>query len=277
MNKYFKGIILACALLLTGCQLAKEKPTDNTIDGEIYEDALIGALVTKDNEEVAFNEKIYASLDSKENITFNGFDGPMFLNVDKGVVDGHVIDPISIYSGPFEVNDNQMKITDTTEEIIFEGLVSFVYDNSNVLFCVNPIYQTSEGKIYLTKGTSLSSNAGDFSQSISSERKITDSSGNEKVKSIDIKFNFKEMEAVDKYVLVQMDENHQVIQKEELIADTSNLEFTPHQQTSYIVVEKYIDNEVLYDFYDCEDEYIKVYGLEYNGICNPISIKINWK
>ena len=234
-------LFLSCLLLLAilfntcGCSLAAQGGAS-----EQSKDQLIGAIVTKD-----YIEKTYADVqwDGKaiESLNFEGIEGhyaiytcwenedgtPVYGRVQSEGITGSTNYTTKDLSQSIELNINAYLIPGTAEE-------------SNTIY-MNPIYMTSDDRVYTVVGSSASLGKGFDSFGASVGRTLKET---EKLKWIDSVVKVDVNVTLDvslakepvRIWLSQMDSSHNLVKKEEYVAGQLPEELIAEEQTEYIMV-----------------------------------------
>ena len=129
-------------------------------------------------------------------------------------------------------------------------------------YYVNPVYQTSDGKIYVVPGSGISnSSISDESDNMSiclNDQTDSMEKGITKTEKCSVTVQFSSMFKPVKITLIQMDEKNQVLKQEEYIPGNLPDQLTAEKDTSYFIIEtekKAPDGrkEITRDIYECKD------------------------
>ena len=259
MKKSILVCTLICAILFSGCQLAKE---DCGEQGS--HDRLIGVFVTKEHldlfdieaylqdhpsallsggengieNEDGYSQRVYANMDGG-NCEFEDLDGILFASYafDDGITKGYRNAPQDkISDGNIFWDETESGVTLTMEGTIL------VSDQIGYLqYFYNPVRQDSEGRVYLTEGTGLSANVteGDgtkTSHNLNDEYTVTVNGKTQSYRA-DIRIAVETIALPEKYVVSYMDENHQELGKAVFQPEEVPQEIHPPEETEYILVE----------------------------------------
>lgn len=143
------------------------------------------------------------------------------------------------------VSDVRMDIdlSDEKNEYSMSGTVYTSVDQTEktAVYYVNPVYQTDDGRIYVTTGTGISmsgvsSEGSCMTKTMSEETKVTDN-GKTTIERTTVEVNIKNMYRPVKITLYQMDENHEVIAEETFTPDEFPDYIVPEPKTEYLLVE----------------------------------------
>ena len=107
---------------------------------------------------------------------------------------------------------------------------------------INPIYQDSEGKIYVLSGDSISTNSlengATLSQTLNESTTTTINDVTTKY-NMEVKITIQGHPSPKNIQLIQMDQKNQIISSKEYVAGTLPTTFTPDSNTEYIIIESY--------------------------------------
>lgn len=204
------GIVTICTLsiLLSGCRLAKE-------EGRIGKDALIGMLVT--------------TLAPSEEETLSGSGSEREELEGRKTEEGYFSD---IHLG--------IHVTDEGEAQEYSGVMNISESFDNTLYFY-PVYEREDGSVYarMTEdqyefGEDSFTQGADYSKSIKEETAVT-ADGKKKQESILFTVHIKREEALEKLLLIEMDENHTVKAETEITREQENI--TLWSDTVYVVTE----------------------------------------
>lgn len=269
--KKFKVLlfVLMVALVFSGCQLART-------DLESSADRLVGILVTDeyldlfdmeaylndnlnlfkgnlilDGDTTDYQGRIYASIipqtltaeDGRtiedEDLSFADLDGIHFVaaRVDRdhetfnrvyssdGIINGHT---------GYHYGDDEVSIT-------LEGEILMAHVSGNITCYINPVYVDGDGNYYVTAGQGFSTNGanavgGVYTQKLEESHTITEN-GKSKTISISIAISIGTMYEPEKYVLLQMNENNEIIQQDTYLPGELPTDLLPAADTEYILLE----------------------------------------
>lgn len=260
---------------LTGCQLARE-------DGVIQEgkDRLIGAFVSYDyidlfdfenymqdnfdasNGEIIiegdttkYNGRLYATILEEEVKSVNGDFYTIQKYVFKGVEGVGLASPVlpdplrendtyrgMITDSGFTDLDTMIKVMDEEEGIELEGTIYVPSETLSNSICINPIYQSTDGKVYLVSGSGFSSTSNvdmegeTYSQTIKDSTTVTNNNKT-KINSSSIKVTVKTMYPVDSVSYIQMNDNNQMVKEDTWKPEEVPEGLTVEDGTDYIIVE----------------------------------------
>lgn len=278
MQKKYKRILaldiaLLALFLFAGCQLAKEE------DGETESaerDRLIGVFLTREHldlfdwegyfndnagalaggghaidetDTAAYGGRLYATLtretrtdDAGEqhewfDCTFEGIEGIRYFVVEEGITTHLISDP--------GISGVHQAITDTEEakRIDLEAVlyVEAAAETETVVWYLNPVYQSTDGSVYLTAGhgTSLAggmTEGASFSTKFDETETVTvDGKSVETGASVSVRIESKF--PAERINVLQMDAGHAVVARTEYDAGALPEEIVPLPGTEYLIVE----------------------------------------
>lgn len=269
-RKWTAVLGISAAMLLCGCSLAV--PDAETEGGD---DRLIGAFITSEyldlfdidaflqdhaaelmkaneiqiNDTSGYQQKLYAVIDKKgsENtsdwdISFGDVEGLSFFTPVLQDEDGSQVWRSVHSDGISDVNTN-INVTDDGDELSLEGTIYMVPGqmDKGISYYTNPVFQTADGRIYLTGGDSFSTSGESeegvhLTTTLSGEIQTTENGKSQKEKS-SVAVSFATMYRPVKITLYQMDEKHQCIKQQEYApgALPESLEMEP--EAAYLLEE----------------------------------------
>lgn len=259
-------IILLGLLPLSGCRLAKEGA------GKIRQedhDQLIGVFITTEhldlfdmeaylndninsimsgssdnsqhtvpeNVSQEYNRRIYADINvngsgDARDYSFDGLDG--ILMIMPTIYADHPEDTYTTSTSSEEISDISAVFGDHKK---LEGTI-YVPSQMHAAFFFNPVYQTSEGAIYIIEGDGISgdlSNESAFSKSIKEEYTSTQNEETKTV-SMEVSVSIQGKQGFESYDILQMNHNNQCIKTETFTADCIPDTIQAEHNTEYIIV-----------------------------------------
>ncbi len=290
-QRFLMITLLSCLMiLLVGCSLAKEDAGSDT------KDTLIGAFITDEyldlfdldayldgnaskllqnpgtviNDTDGCTNPLYAKTDRKSSkdpsdwkISFDGIKGLNLLNLIWTDENDTICRALQSSDGICDAQIDWTESDNSTETVLSATIYTVPQgSDKSPAYYVNPVYQTSDGKIYVVPGSGISnSSISDESdnmsiclndQTDSMEKWIT------KTEKCSVTVRFSSMFKPVKITLIQMDEKNQVLKQEEYIPGNLPDQLTAEKDTSYFVIEtekKAPDGrkEITRDIYECKD------------------------
>lgn len=180
-------------------------------------------------------------------------------------------------------DDNGVRTTD----IDLSGEV-YACGDRQVIFNLYPIYQTSDGRIYLTRGNSMGmsgSDGGSMTHTLTSDKTETIGGKSERVK-VKVAITAVSRPTPMKFTVAHMDENDDLLKLEEFVPDALPESITAADGAAYLIGTSYgtdWDGETAeYDICSRSDDnapysYSNLDTFRYqDGKLCSISIKVNW-
>lgn len=259
MRKRILISILMIAMLLSGCQLAKEDAGEQQ-----SHDRLIGVFITKKHLELfdfeayfndhanelipggenvientdGYNQRIYANMENG-GCEFEGLEGILFASYafDNGISKGYRNAPGNHVSGQVTWDETESGIT-----LTMDGTIYISDKIEYVQYFYNPVRQDSEGRVYLTAGTGLSSNVTEGSgmknwHDLSDEYTITVNGETQSYRA-DIRIGVEAIVLPEQYTFYYMSENHLELGREVFAPEEVPQEIRPVDGAAYILVEE---------------------------------------
>ncbi len=308
-----KRITLGCALLLAlslcGCQLAREDTA------AAQNDRLIGAYITKEHldlfdmegyfndhassffkggeviieDQKQYQGRLYATLQliSPETgersetgeYVFEDLDGVAFFVPQRTMPDGGsyigATTDNAVCGVHLAVGDNSTSITGTL--YVEPGTFAVAY--------VNPVYQSSDGQVYVTMGSGVSFSGVEgegmaFTQTMDEKNTITEN-GQTQEQSFKIAVTVEVKNKITGVDIVQMDAGHNRLAVAHYAPGDLPEIVAAEPAAAYIVVEtqsisaegKTVDREV----FGREDESFTGYHAREDGIFEPVFVQLQWK
>lgn len=258
MKMKIKVLALLLALcLLSGCSLARPEAEEGNGLGQ---DRMIGVFITRDYLDL-FDFESY--LEDNLNTVMNGggeispedvekYGGRLYAEkTDEGYdfgiegmgafcVQGEqdgVPYSASYNIGPMSLNLHST-VTDEGTEWDYSATV-YVHCGGLEAFYTNPVFQDSEGRVYLTAGMGISSEIVDgssMSQAMSSEYTIS-SEGETQTYSMRVEVTFMGAELPKSYRVLHMSKDSELLQTEDYTPETLPEELLPCEGAEYLIIE----------------------------------------
>lgn len=305
MRRYL-ALVLALCLMLTGCQLATDEVNDN---GLIHQDELVGVVVTtehldlfdieaflKDNPQALkggqinpvgseYQNRIYAQEEIEHSTTEDGVPcTTVYYNFDH--VDG--IQLLAYQTKTFLEDGSILAETtmcSSTEGIyearmgngLNEGTI-FVPEGEPASFFTNPVYQDSEGRLYLVGGTGISNQnmTGSMWQTLTEEYTETTNGEETETEKREFKIIVEAVKVTERIAIVQMSGDNTLLDRQEYTPDTLPETMTPVDGCAYILVEEYADGELKRTMIEPDEKYITVYVKSDKIYCTAVGTQILW-
>ncbi len=311
-----KIIAVLCILLLntlSGCQLAKVN-----VGTSLYEDSMVGIFVTteyldlfdmegylNDNIKNFKGGNIFVGADAKKNMgrIYATLSERILTNEETGetsTTEEYVfpIEGISYFTATvLPMSGRSSYHTSISDPAISDGHTSFGNDSTALegtiytsisekalTFYFNPVYQSTDGRVYLTAGTGMTApmdgEGTEMSQSMDATTTVTEN-GKAVTKSFSVKLSVSSMFAPEKIVILQMDTDNKVASCSEYAPDALPKSITPEQRTAYIIVETHKKNAegttiVSRNIYGHDMKSIETFSARSDGICVKQWVQIQW-
>lgn len=225
------------------------------------------------------------SVKSKE-FVFEGIDGiPLFA----ALIPGETKEE-SYYSTMVsdEVQDVQMNLNkgDKEDAMSLKGTIFFEPNREDVFFQINPVYQSSDGRVYLTSGTGMgySGHSGGEGQILTKRlESMVDvvRDGVSKKKSHSIEVSFEAVFATKSVIVIEMDKHHTILREYGLDLLDLPRELDLGTNTEYVIFEDHRLNEagqwnVKRRILDPKEGSFSLYQPNEQGIMVRKSTILNW-
>lgn len=308
-KKLFAALLLVCAVLFSGCQLAK--PEASAENG----DRLVGVLVT-DHYLDLFDFEAYAADHAGEllagkpmdaagyegriygRLTQTGFDPSdtegRWMNYDLTFpVEGYFMVSLvlsgsgdwepggetygSIFgNGGFAEVSSAIKTTDEGTEETMELTIAFCQEQ-DLIFYANPIFQTSDGQVYVApshggmQGSLL--DGGGMTQTQSASVSVTEN-GQTKTDSMEVIVHAVYQRPAEELTILEMDEENRVLNTCTYAPDD-----IPEEKdlgdAAYVILQTTDGKKTERTIYTPGDE-SAVYYVAEGAVCMPAYLRLNW-
>ena len=308
MKKCAILITVAMMFALSGCQLASEQESasgdqlvgvyitteyldlmdmDAYLNDHLNEVANGGNIVVEEGDARAYQERVYAVDVSEDpqhpDYRFPGIKGvPVYsVPVPEPDGDGYCWTP---GRAPEVWQYNAYTAKDGMDDVVITAELYVSADEAHHEFYANPMYRTAEGEVYLVGSTGISGDMGEAGTSMSQTVEETNTmtiNGETTQQRCEVKVTITSVYPVEKTVLIQMDGNNRVIASQEFLPGQVPAEFTPKENTAYLVVEthrqsKSGDQTVDRELFDREDTSFTTYQEGEDGFFCRIDTVIHW-
>ena len=249
-------------LALTGCQLAKESAPDEgarmvgvfitTEFLDLFDHSLVGQPIPMHRGRPDFTAlfqagRLYAEWDEAVGeFRFRDVEGFPFFTANSPphtpneIIISHVGEGIT--SGA-----NRLGFSDNSVSIEMEGTIYIVPGAGAMsLVAMNPVYQTADGRVFVTTGGASMSGHGLDTEGRVFGTTITHTTtetinGVENTHSISVEVNIATMFRPEKILLLQMDEYSQIVLRTEFAPDEMPRSIYMEADTAYVIVETHRD------------------------------------
>lgn len=300
------ALLLMICVMMTGCRLATEEVNN---DGMMNRDTLVGVVVTteyldlfdleaflKDNPQALkggeinpvgseYQNRIYAQEEVEESTTEDGVPCTTIrYNFDH--VEGI---QLLAYEAKTYLEDGTLLAQYTScvsTEGIYKAQMSnklnegtiFVPEGVEATFFTNPVYQDSEGRLYLIAGTGMSyqNMAGSMWQTLTEEYTETANGEETETAKREFKIIVEAVKATERIAIIQMSGDHMPLDRQEYDLEEMPEELTPVDGCAYILVEEYADDELKRTMIEPDEKYITVYVKSDKIFCTAVGTEILW-
>ena len=170
------------------------------------------------------------------------------------------------------------KRTDDTDACEISGNIYYSQDAGDMIFYFNPVYQTTDGKIYLLSGSGMHMSGalgGEMSQrteASSSPGPLSDVSGYSAAFDVTVR----SVEVPKSVTLIHMSSSHAVLKKETYSTASMPQEITAEKGTAYILVESELKEGNSITVIQPGSEPLETLKPTDNGICDFTATEILW-
>lgn len=300
--------ITMTAAFITGCQLAQPNAVVSP-----DKDELIGGFITREPLELGDLEayfknhpealgrqnpiypseingsRLYADLiesggDSREYV-FKDLAGiPFFIARMKDNSGGY--HTATHTSESIRKGNTEVFYSDTEERVVLTGTVYYEPTGGDQTFYVNSVYQSPDGRVYLTAGSGISSSPGpnDISGIMSSQldSTVTTTRNGQPMTTIhQFKISFEGKRLAQKLRVLQMDGENRLIHETELDPLKLPKDLSVDSAAAYLILEEYTPNqtgklEVIRSIINSGSESFLVNQTGEFGTVVPIQVMLNW-
>lgn len=261
--------VLVLILSMTGCQLAR---TDLEPSG----DRLMGVLVTSeyldlfdmegyindnlnsfkndmiiDGDRSEYEGRIYVTMESVTRTyddgttyqdttpVFSGLEGIYYI-ASRVQTDHEFYNRVYCSDGIIHAQ-NGYNYGDNSEAITLEGEIWMAQSHGNMEAYINPVYQDSSGNFYVVSGQGFSTSGdnavgGIYKQTLEETHTVTEDNETKTV-SVSISISLGTMYEPEQYVLLQMDPQNNIIQKDTYLPGELPKDLIPDPNTEYLILE----------------------------------------
>lgn len=317
--KYKKNHICFALLLcitavctLSGCQLAREDAGASENGNK-----LIGVFVTTEDIDLALfdakGRRYAAHVPSKpagkagaarmnaaepadeqapkDDYIFEGIDGFGCFLVTNHTPEGESFTKTCTGSERFSdniIHDMQLSVNSSAEGELtsIEGTVYITPPGREVVYDFNPVYQSADGRVYLTGGEGMSLVSELDQEGISmfhtkDESFTVTENGETRTGRFSMKISLRVMFSPEKIVLLQMDEHSRLLERTQYAPGTLPESLVPNEKAAYLIIEtqkRNTKNQLLHtrEIYDSEDIGMGTFYEQAKGICVKQWTQILW-
>lgn len=283
-NKWFILVLaLVLAMSLTGCRLAREPGEGAAIPGMENADRLIGVYVTDSTggadlpfELMGEDGKLWAE-ESNGTWTFPGVEGWVLFAPFVAEADGYGYHTSSIdlvESGiHVNISDERTEGLELTGKLVLLKGVKFTLS-------LNPVYQTEDGRLYLTMGDSYLFNTeetGGLGSLKLTETANTTADGKEKTYTASAEIQLLAVERPETVTVLQMDNGGSVLDRQEYEAGRAPERVVPVNGAAYLIVEtRSAGGAAARQLVQPGDESFTTLFNRGNGACGQVLTEVGW-
>lgn len=168
--------------------------------------------------------------------------------------------------------------TDSGTVLDCAGTIHMPKGTGVVQIFVNPVYQDAQGRLYLVSGNSISTNdlGAAMSMYVTDEHTVTEN-GVEATHSGKFTITVESVELPDSVVVVMMDSDHQILDRQAYVPGRLPDELIPVEGTAYLLVEEYFGEEVNRTLLQEGDDHFDVFYLGEEIYCMVDYVNVNWE
>lgn len=193
----------------------------------------------------------------------------------------------SSVSGGEAISDGHTSIstTDNGEDISLDGTIYVAPTASNVTFYMNPVYQSTNGRVYAMSGNGISFNGNTsegavFSKTMDETNTVTEN-GETNTYSISTKISISVIYPPQRIFVLQFDSDGGILSRDEYLPGALPEAITPEQGCSYIVLETHKTSPesgevVTRSLYQANDDTLESFYCREDGICVKQYTTLHW-
>jgi hypothetical protein len=318
-NKMFLAAIFAIiiALAFGGCRLASENAEQGRLIGVLITDESLDLFDTDgyigDNigklssgGEVVLNgvnekyqgrlyatkkERVETDSDGKTVISaeyvFENVKGASLFDATVSAPDsgeGYYISTIS--DNAVSDVDSDISVGDDEDTLTLKGTMYYSLSSVGTVYYINPVYQSSDGRVYAMDGhagyMASESDAEDFmyAETLFETSNVKENGKNKKV-TASIEISFAAMFEPERIVISQMNDDNDIIVRNEYKPGNTPEELAPKPETAYIIAETHKTDGagkevVTREIFTEQDTELYTFYLGNHGICEKTSMALVW-
>ncbi len=256
-----------------------------------------GGDITIDGDNAEYQGRLYATLEDRslknentgetvksQEYVFKGVEGISYYCYTISNKNG----TYSSVSGGETLSDGQTSIStsDNGEDISLDGTIYVAPTTSHTTFYMNPVYQSTDGRVYTMSGGGISfsgdsSEGAVFSRTLDATTTVTEN-GEVNTYSISAKISISVMYPPQRIFVLQFDSDGRILSRNEYIPGALPETITPEQGCSYIVHEAYKTSPeqgetVTRTLYQAEDDTLESFYCREDGICVKQYTALSWR
>ncbi len=166
--------------------------------------------------------------------------------------------------------------TDNGEEQSLEATIYYTDKLKSDVFYLNPVYQASDGRVYLMSGSGISSQGGGMTSSQLQDEVTVTADGKETTKKTTVKVNFEHVSPTKEILVTHMDSSNNKIRTDSLLPHELPVEFFPERGTDFLIVETVSEDGSERKIISKDETYFDVLKTRADGICIIAAVNIKW-
>lgn len=240
--------------------------------GRIYATCYDQTLTSEESgDKISIKDYVFEGIEGMAffSATVNGEDSYTTNESDDGISDVHT----------------SIAVTDEGKTVKLEGTVYISPVAGLKTFYINPVYQSLDGRVYVTAGQGIGhggdiSDGMSFSTSLDESYEVTEN-GKTKKNGTSVIISFQVLTPPDTIEVIQMDFEHSVISRQEYTPETIPESIEIEKDTDYIVVEERKETrdestEIERKIYQKSDESITTFIYREDGVCINQNTTLIW-
>lgn len=290
------AMLLLSALLLGGCQLAREstEQDDDRLIGVFltweYLDLFDHAAFMDDNMDkivhgkeisgngAAYQGRLYAVQKENRDFVFEGVEGMNYfvpLCTDEMGNTYHMICADAGISGGVR----HIHSSDDGEALTLKGTIYVAPRQGERVLYENPVYQTSDGRVYTVQGGGMGfgDSVGGFSFKTEESSTVTNGQGKSVKQSLLLEITVEEMEEVNEIRVYQMNGDHGMLKNQAFHPENTPDCITPDAECAYLIVERITDSEIQRKLIERTEEGTEIFVRRQDGVMEANYMQILWQ
>lgn len=165
--------------------------------------------------------------------------------------------------------------------------IEVMSESEENMYCLYTVYQTVTGELYIRKGDYVPIHPSMYrfgSGTISQAWENTVTVGGKKESDrLEVKITFEGVDAPEKYIIIEADQEHGIVKREEFVPGTLPETLVPQDKTAYIIVETYttdpsgnplIERRIIQP--EDKTQLFTTFCVEYQTLCS-MTTQIEWE
>ena len=287
------GALILSLCFLCGCQLAV--PAGDPTGGE--PDCLIGVYITTEYVDLfdaeslnnlkgntlltpddTGNQRLWGEFTENE-LVFPGITGMALANLYQNPDESDSGYWTTLAGIGINHIHSSYKTTDTTDEREITASIYYSHTAGEPVFYFNPIYQTSDGRVYLLSGQGMSMTGhpgAEMSQKM--DNSVTAGpKGEETGYRASFEVTIRCVEVPESVTLLHMSADHRILKEDTYLPDQMPEEITPQKEAAYLLIETKLPSGISITIQQPGNNPIETLVATDNGICDIITTRILWE